>query len=258
MAINGNPKFFETSVIGSGGIVPTTNTDTADLARIPNNFAAWSGSQNEVITINFTSQIVDRIIIANHNIENYTIKYDLNGVLTDFDTPIVETSYSNNTSYYEITPVTTNKIVITCTNNSVNISIAFLAVTREIGTLASPVQVSKENFDRAIKKRKGFDNRILPFYDLPRYDITIRFRQHGEPDTVQNDYDIYNNLSSRISSFLVWLCGGNDKGFYVQRVGWRLQDFYQMIAVSNQAVTHTNGYYGLCFNASLKLSEYTQ
>ena len=259
--INGNIKFFNRPFVDADNVVATTNQSTAGFMVVPNTVSAWTGSTDDTITLTFLEQAVDRIIITNHNLENYTIQYDDGGlqdftnvITIDSSTPVTgisETGYARNTSYYEFDTITTTTIVLTFTGNSAPGTIEFLGITEELGTFECPAVVSKEVFNRRIKKRIGFDNNTLPTFNTESLSATIKFKENFE----QNDTELIDSLQSLLTSCLVWFSGGNDQGFLLERRPFRLQDIYLVFITGNLSNKWVQGFYGRGISAQLKLDE---
>ena len=260
MPIIGTPKIFSQSVVQS--VSATTNNATAALMINPDNITQWLGSTTDTIELSFITSNINRIIIAGHNLENYTIQYDNNNTLTDFTNvlsfdaiagnSINESSYSRDTSYYEFDTVNTNKVTLVFNNASNNGSIEYIAITNELGTFTHYPKVSSEVLDRSIVKRTGLNKRYLPSYGVEIFEASLKFKKNPS----QEDYDLYSLIHTLNAPFLLWLCGGDDTdGFGIKRRNWRLRDIFLVHALSDNNASFVDDWYGLGFDATLKVGQ---
>jgi hypothetical protein len=258
MAITGGIKTFEQPV--GAVITANTNNSTAAFMLKADNRVNWNGGSSDTISLSFGSTSINRIIIAEHNLENYTIQYDNNGVMTDFTnitsltgaiSKIDATAYSSNTSYYEFDPVTTNKIELIFSANSTNAKISFLCITTEIGTFEFDPKI-KDSQDRNIIQRKDINKRYMPSYGLTTFKTSLSWKNNNS----QADCDLITKLHNRINPFLIWLSGGKvgqTEGIAVDRQGMRLHDVY-LVSTLTASNTITR-WWALGFNAKLKLAQ---
>lgn len=244
MSMTGGISFFEqNSALFENGATCVASTNTADQNLIlgTNKYFRWQSigsndatTETLIITLPASVQI-SRIFLVDHNFKEYTIKYGagagtaftgvvgLDGALSG----ITETVMARDTAYYEFTPVTTNRLVVsvlkTQTANEQK-SLVQLIATTEIGTLTGYPVMDGIDIDRNDKKEQAVSGRwhIEKAYESVGFDLSLRTYP------VQADIDLLDGLHARELPFLAWLCGGEPDQFRFEQRGFRLQDIYQM------------------------------
>lgn len=249
--IDGHCKFFTKSkCLGKDGaeIEASSGDESSQYALDQNPQTVWrsSGSNDlttETITVTFTDSItIDRIFLLGHNLKDFSIKYENSGSWTHFasvigldgsKTNITETTFADDTAYYEFTPVTTTSIQILATKTqSANEEkyISQIIVCEEYGTLVGWPRVKSVEINRNNRVKKT----ISGFYSIQKSievaSFDMDFKDYPATDTYNVDMDLMLDLHDLEDPFLVWLCGGKRGSTYFKYTlrGFRLQDLYQV------------------------------
>ena len=243
--ITGGVKFFDKNkaLFRDGNTASaSTNDAAAKFALDISKYTRWESIASndtiiETITINFRSvQIIDRLILTEHNFKEFTVKYNggleftnVSNLDGDLVGGISETTYDKDTSYYKFDSVSVSSIVISVTTTQVANAQKYLTqfiATTEVGTFAGFPRIQNVQHNRNIKGSKALSGRNV----IQKGYETTTFRMNFKTYPVQADIDIVEGLHEREDSFLVWLCGGRygAEHFTIEQRGWRLRDFYNM------------------------------
>lgn len=276
MPIAGGIKFFDRSKsFAADGATATasSNSESAKNILSGNYFVNWasSGSDDtttETITITFNEATIDRIFLIDHNLKEYSIKYDVSGTPTDFTNVIgldgakaniSETNYSLDTSYYEVDAVTTTKIYITLNKTQVpnqEKSLERFYATSEIGTLTGFPKINQQEFDKNSINDKAVSGLSSIQYRVENFECSINFDSYP---AIVNDYSIIETLHDSYNSFLIWLCGGRyGEYFSLQRKGWRLKDVYNVKSFSTLNFRWNNNIYIAGVTGSIKMTQHIE
>lgn len=244
----GQAKFFKKSkcLFADGTTVTTTSSvGTGQLALDRNPISYWRsvGSDDlttETITITFLSaMLIDRIFLVDHNFKEFNIKYDVAGVWTNFaavvgldgslGSGISETTFADNTAYYEFTPVTTTGIQIQVTKTQVADAqkyISQIIATEELGTLLGFPKIKGTVIDRNLRKKEVLSGKVLIQKSEESFKINLDFDDY--PGSYSDDVDLIFSLQDREDNFIIWMCGGRrgTQYFRTQMPGYRLKDVY--------------------------------
>ncbi len=249
MTITGGIKFFSrSSALFKDGTTATCNCGTVSANNmLTNNQRVYSqsvGADDDTTTVTWTvtynkSVTIDRVILNRINFKQFTVKYDSSSVWTDFTSVvgldgalgggISETTFSDDSAYYEVASITTTGIQITATATQTADQekiIYNLFTTAELGTLEYPPQITPLPFTRnprASTNLGGLANIQKGFETVA---LSLEFTSHPS----QSDMDLLTTLHDRDKSFLIWLCGGKRASidFRYQVKGYRLRDIFNM------------------------------
>ena len=261
MTITGGIKFFERSTaLFSSGTVASATSNTASANNILTNrqLTYWQsiGSDDtttETIIVTFNRSVtMNRIILNRINFKEFTVKYDLASVWTDFTSVvgldgalsgITETAFADETAYYEFASISTTSLQISVLKTQVVDAekiIYNLFTTAELGTLENPPQISGE-FNRRPRQSEvlsGLAN-IQKAFEINSIDL--QFTSHPS----QSDFDLINTLFDSEDSFLVWLSGGKrgSNSFRFDLKGYGLRDIYNMQITGEQTPNYPNSIY---------------
>ena len=248
MTINGGIKFFErSSALFKDGTTATasSNSSSANNILTNNQRVYWSsiGSDDtttETITVTFNQSVtIDRVFLNRINFKQFTVKYDLASVFTDFTSVvgldgslvggISETAFSDEVAYYEVASVSTIGIQITATKTQVVDAeklIYNLVTTAELGTLEYPPQITPLPFTRNPRSSAGMGGLMNIQKGFETVAFSLEFNSHPS----LSDMTLLTTLHDRSKSFLVWLCGGkrSSADFRFQVKGYRLRDVFNM------------------------------
>ncbi len=245
MSMTGGISFFEKNKIlyaDGSSAVASSNTAAQNLCLGTNKYFKWisSGSNDattETLTITFASSVeISRIFIVNHNLKAFTVKYGagagsnfsgVTGMDSYSESKIQETIFARNTAYYEFTPVTTNRLILTMTTTQTANADKFVGqiiATNEIGTLTGFPKLSGVALDRNAQKEKAISGRlhVQKGYEAVNFDLDLSNYPY------QTDIDILDGLHDGEDPFIVWLCGGVPDYFTLTQRGFRVEDVYQM------------------------------
>ncbi len=242
MTISGGVKFFDKSLclLKDGAAVAASSADAAaDNVLSMNRYLRWDsvGSDDtttETLTITFPTATIDRLFIVGHNLKEYTITHG--AIPTAFlsvvgvdgaKSGIVETAVTENTSYYEFTPISTNQINISAVKTQVADEekyITIFAVTEELGTFVGfpSIQPAIDSNEKRAQVQSG---KFITQKGFEVFSAKIALEH-----TDQDDIDLVNEIYERQEPFLIWLCGGRygESYFSVDFKAWRLEDLYQV------------------------------
>jgi len=281
--ITGGVKFFNTSVClaangASATSVPSNGSTTGNFCLDRNPYSYWytSGSNDsttELLTVVFPSSVpITRLLLLDHNFKQFTAKYlNSGGAWTDFTNAvglngamsggkISETTFSDNSAYYEFDSVTTKSIQISITTTQVANADKYLntcIATTEIGTLAGYPTIQAVTVDRNSKIKKTLSGR----YSIQKSDETaafkLSFKSYPSAITYNVDIDLMMTLHDMDAPFLVWLCGGRRGTTYFNYTlrGYRLKDVYQMQIDKALALAYTQSISKNSLNAEVSLQE---
>lgn len=247
MTITGGIKFFERSTaLFSDGTVAVATSNSASANNILTNrqltYLQSIGSDDtttETIIVTYNKTVtIDRIILNRMNFKEFTVKYDLASVFTDFTTVIgldgalgggiSETAFADETAYYEVDQISTTGIQIEVLKTQIADAekiIYNLFTTTELGTLEYPPQIAG-GFNRKQRQSdvlSGLAN-IQKSFEVNSFGL--EFTSHPS----ESDMDLINTLFDSENSFLVWLCGGKrgSSSFRFDIKGYNLRDIYNM------------------------------
>lgn len=270
MAISGGIKFFSKSkclLVDEASCVASTGEVVEDYILDNNRISYWNSVESddtitETLTVTFNSATIDRLFLVDHNFKEYTVKYwngasyvnftSVVGITGSLGGGISETTFSENTSYYEFASVTTTRVQVsvlkTQTANQEK-TLNQIIVTEELGTLEGYPDVDKIKIDRNIVKTKMLSgkSRIVSGYESVSF--SLKFAKY--PSSLEDDLDLIFTLWDTFDPILVWLCGGRYGSTYFryQVRTFRLQDVYQM-KISN---TMPVGYYKNIYRSQLEM-----
>lgn len=279
MSITGGIKFFEKSkcLLDDGATAEVTTGEVVqDFLIDKNPITFWNsvGSTDlitEDIIIRFTEDTINRIFLQDHNFKQYTIKYWDTGSSTYIDfTSVVgidgsliggisETTFAQNTSYYEFASVTTTRIKVSVLKTQIANDekyISQIIATEELGTLTgypainnmkhSRNTISVEMLSGKMKITKGYES------------FTCKLKFDKYPSSLSTDLDLIGTLFDSQDPFLVWLCGGRYSTTYFKYTlrGFRLKDIYQCQIAGDMPVEYYKDVYVLPVTIEVLLQEH--
>ena len=242
MTISGGIKFFDKSkcLLKDGAAVAASSGDaSADYALSMNRYLRWDSvgsndSTAETLVVTFPSATIDRILLVDHNLKDFSITYGagasaFSGVvgIDGAGSGIVETAFTQDTAYYEFTPVTTTRINITATKTQIANAqkyITLIAATEEIGTLEG-YPVITPTISSNEKRAQTIGGKYITQKSYEVFGAKLALEH-----TSQDDINILNTIYEAQDPFLIWPCGGKygTTNFSVDFKSWRLKDLYQV------------------------------
>tara|TARA_R100001509_G_scaffold165036_1_gene144830 strand:+ start:4531 stop:5373 length:843 start_codon:yes stop_codon:yes gene_type:complete len=245
MAITGGIKFFKKNEM-AGATASATSGDAAAKFLLDLDVDTYwtsvgsSDSETETITINFGSnKTINRILLLDHNFKNFTVKYLSGSSYVAFSnvigiggvslSGITETTFSQDSSYYEFDSVTTTSIQIACLSTQTTNAEKYLSQaigTSEIGTFVGYPQVSKIDLSRNTRSKKTLSGRYSVQKSQQTIGYSIKFRNYPSSTVYNVDIDLALTLFESEDPFLIYPCGGRyeSKHFSYQLPGFRLKD----------------------------------
>jgi len=276
--ITGAIKFFEPSfnLLANGGALEVSSGSAAAQYAIDlNPITYWksvgsSDSTTETLTLTLDgTHTISRLFLLDHNFKGFNIQYDVAGTWTDFTNVvgisgslgggIVESAFSQNTAYYEFTPVTTSKIRIRVTTAQVANAekyVSQIVTTSEIGTFAGYPTVNPVGMDRNARMSQTLSGKVIVQKSIQTATYQIAFKNHPNQTAYAPDLSLSLALFDRDKPFLVWLCGGKFNWAPYTVRGFRLQDLFQMQVSKPFAEGYQNGVYVIGVSNTLELKEH--
>jgi len=277
MAITGGVKFFDNNkmLFSKGASAAASSGDiVSDYAidRNPSSYWISVGSDDttaETLEITFPNgaQTIDRLFILDHNLKDFKIEWDNASVWTAFSNVlgidgtkagIVETTFSENTCYYEFDAVTTSKIKITMNKTQVVDAEKYInqvIATEELGTLQGFPEISSVDSDRNERKKKMLSGKMLVIKSEESFSTKLSFKKY--PALYSSDLDLMVDLFEKETNFLVWLCGGKygSNNFRYALRGFRLQDLKTVQMIKAFKVKYDKNIYINGVNFSVNFEE---
>ncbi len=276
--ISGGVKFFNQNkalLDFDTTITASSATDSADFAIDRNPFTFWrsvgsTDAVTETLIIAFdVDQTIDRIILLDHNFKEFTVKFDSAGAFVDFTTVvgldgalgggITETTFSDDTAYYEVDQVTTPRIEITVTKTQVVNAEKFIAqiiATTELGTFVGFPILKSITQTRNSRVKKMLSGKFNISKSIESAAFRLDFKNY--PPSLTADLDLALSLFDRESPFLVWLSGGRrGTDFFTFTLrGFRLKDVLQMQVNRDFKMSYSKNVYLIQVNMQLSLVEH--
>lgn len=273
--ITGGVKFFEQSyTLYKNGVAATatSNNQGANNMLSTNKYTQWQSvgstdaSAEEILIALPTAKAIDRILLIDFNLKDFSILYfngttfvnfsNVIGVNGEEKASIVETTYNRDSAYYEFSEVTTSQIKIIATKSQVVDAQKFIGqfiATKEIGTFLGYPKVNPDS-DRNETVAKTLSNKVVVQKSYETTDIKMTFKTYP----YQADMDIIDELFDREDPFLVWPCGGRTgtQYFKVNQRSWRLRDVYNMQLTGQVKNDWEANVYVMGFNKMLKFQEH--
>lgn len=279
MAISGGIKFFERSMclVSDGTTVSASSGNaSAERALDRNSVTYWRtvGSTDaitETFEVTFNEdKTISRILLLDHNFKSFNIRYDVAGAWTHFASVtglsgsmsnITETVFSGDTSYYEFSPVTTGKILISVTTTQVVDAQKYLAqliVTSELGTLSGYPIIKGTELSRNLRVEKMLSGRALTMKSDEFFEVDLEFKDYPAGNSA--DIDLMFTLHDREDNFLIWLCGGRSGSSYFRKQlrGYRLRDVFPVQVIGSLKPIYSGNVYQNPVNFTVQFREDVQ
>ena len=177
--------------------------------------------------------VIDRIFLIDHNWKQFTVKYDVAGVWTDFTSVvgidgakanISETTFADDTAYYEFAPVTTGKILVTVTRPrspiSKNTSIRSSLPKRSARFMDS--RRSKILRSIATSEKEMLSGKVLIQKSEESFKVDLDFQDYPGVAPYNADTDLIFGLHDREDNFIIWICGGRRGSAYFKKTDARI------------------------------------
>jgi len=244
MAVTGGIKFLYENKIKDGSAVGSTGNASAKYALDLDVDTYWrsvgsNDTTTETLTVTFDTQTIDRVLLLDCNFKGFTVKYLSGASYVHFSnvigiggvakTNITETSFSENSAYYEFDSVSTGGLQIsidtTQTTNAEKYISQFIG-SSEIGTFVGYPEVSKISVDRNSRSKKTLSGRYSVQKSLETMGYSIKFKNYPTSSVYNVDIDLAITLLESESPFIIYPCGGRyeSKHFTTAIPGFRLKD----------------------------------
>lgn len=263
--ISGGIKFFSDNpaLSENGGSISSATSGSVASANILDklSYTYWTsvGSNDtttETIVIAFPNATISRLLLLDHNWKQYTVKYWNGFSFVDFAavsgldgsiSVISESTFADDSSYYEFTQITTTQIQITVTKTQSANAQKYLATffpTAEIGTMSGFPKVDPVNFTRTPRTSQMLSGRVKIVKQPQTVSITLGFANYPVL-SYGADVDLVLSLVDSEIPFYIWLCGGRrgSNYFSYQIRGWDLKNCYRVQIDSDVALTWTDNLY---------------
>lgn len=268
------PMFFEKnkidlnesniSITVSDAVATNDGASFLDLMRNRNNTSGWittdsTDAANTTITVDMVdTQDIDQILLLNHNLKAYTIKYWDGAAYQDFSTAISETTNTAVNSSYSFTQVSTSRVQIIITGaQTVDADkfIAQLILTAKINTTGQLIGwpiFKKTQLDLSKRSVEAISGKLHVSDKVGAYRTEMTFKTWPESD----DMTLLENVTLRQKrGFLFWPCGGDETQFSRVTEGWRLEDIFLCKVTSEWSPNWSRGIYTTGLDLKVKLSE---
>jgi hypothetical protein len=279
MAITGGVKFFEGSkILAADGATITASTGdiVSENAIDKNPITFWTsvGSNDattETLTITFTAEQIDRILLQNHNFKDFNVQYWNGSAWTHFanvvgidgaKTNITETAFADDTAYYEFAAVTTTQLRVqvlkTQTANAQKFVCQIIA-TLEIGTFNGFPKIKSPTHSRNSRVKTMLSGKVLVQKGIDSFSVKIDLDKYPVRDALYRaDLDLAMTLFDEQDPFLVWLCGGRRSTAYFNYTarGMRPRDVYLMQLIKDVQPEYVNSVYLNAVSITLDLEEH--
>jgi hypothetical protein len=245
MSMTGGISFYDKSKSlykDGASAVASSNTAAQNLCLGTNKYFKWisSGSDDstiETLVVTLPNPVeISRLFLIDHNLKAFTIKYgamagsnfsNVVGLDSYSDSKIQLTACARNASYFEFTPVTTDRLILTMTTTQTANAEKYLnqfIVTNELGTLEGYPKINGVTLDRNARREEAISGRfqMQKSYEVAGFDLSLSTYPK------QDDLDLLDSLHEREEPFLCWLCGGLPDQFRLKQRGFREKDLYQM------------------------------
>ena len=218
MPITGGLKILKRSkALFEDGVTmaATSGTGSESRALDRNRFTFWrsvgsSDSVTETLILTFPSTTtIDRIFLVDHNWKSFTVKYDSGGVFVDFTSVvgldgalgggISETTFADNTAYYEFDSVSTTRLEITATLTQTADEDKYLnqlMATEEEGTMVGFPEIKGFTWSRNSRVKKMLSGRSLVQKSEESIKFSLDFKNYPG-GTTYNPCLLYTSPSPR-------------------------------------------------------------
>lgn len=276
MSITGGIKFLSRSqcLFEDGtDIEASSGNDSSNRALDRNPITYWrsvasTDSMTETLEITFVAdQTFNRIFLQDHNFKAFEIEYFSSGMYNSFTnvvgingslSGISETTFSQDTSYYEFTEVTASKIRISIDTTQIPNQEKYLnqvIVCSELGTLQGYPEIKGLELNRQLRTEKMLSGRVLNLKSDEVFKVQLDFKDY--PNSLGEDIDLLFTLQDSEESFLIWLCGGKfGTNFFRHTLrGYRLRDIYPVQLISPLKPIYSDNVYINGLNLSVQFQE---
>jgi hypothetical protein len=261
--MSGQVIFFEKSKcdfsLPNVSVTATEGNDFASRVQNRSNLSSWitTGSLDAnltTLTIDFVdAQTISELLLIQHNLKAYTVKYWNGSAYVNFSTPIAETVNAAADKWHRFNSVSTTKIQLivqgTMTAND-DKTVGQIIPTNMIGQLSAYPLVKDPTFDKRLSRSTMLSGKERVIDNLGGFhlDLVVDVVTDTDKNTIEDLYD-------SDEGFLPWLSAGLESQFKTVARGYRMQDLPLMKCVNTYQPEWKRGLYAGALNMTLKLME---
>jgi hypothetical protein len=183
---------------------------------------------------------INRIMLLNHNLKAYTLKYWNGAAYVDFSTPIAETVYAQDASFHSFDLVSARlfRFIVQGTQiANADKTLSQLIFTRQVGVFTAQPNVSRaESNKNRIVERTVSGRRMVSLRE-GGFMVTVKFM----PNKTQNDIDLIMDLYESNEGRLISLVGGDDSSVPIDIFGFQKKDMFLLIPSDDLDSAFFNG-----------------
>ena len=268
----GQIRFFKKSRIDlSNSLASITVTDATatnpgqaftDFLRNRNNTSAWvtTGSNdaaNTTLVYDMTDERdISVILLVLHNFAAYTLKYWNGAAYVDFATPISVTGNTAETSFHEVTQVSTSRLQLIITGTIVadadkKMRQTIISDKIVTGQLEGWPLIKKPRHTTNKKVTTMLSGKVNVLESVGAFSADLSVRHWS----ISADLDIVEEIFLGKRGVLMWLSGGDEAQFTQSRIGYRDEDIYLVRAINDYSPEYVSGVYVNGLKIQLKLKE---
>lgn len=243
--------------------VTATASEGTDYARNVlnrSNLNAWittgsTDASNTTLVIDFTDErTFTDLILIKHNFKSFNIKWWDGAAYQDFTPAINETTFAEESSYYQVAAVDTTRVQVEVLGTQVADSEKFLyqfILTARLGQFESWPPIKSPLISRNRQRNTMLSGKSSVFENIGSFSCSLIF----DATTSDADLTIVESIYDQVEGFLVWLCGGEPEQFATVRQGYRFEDIYLMKPSNEYSPEYRDGVYVNPIGLELKLEE---
>lgn len=254
--------FFTKSIIDLDNIgvavSATSNIGAAENMRGNTDYKYWRSVDSDDLTteeiiFTFEEQTFNRIHLVENNFLDFSIQYFDGSNYVDFSTPILETTDTETTNYYQFDAVQSKAVKILVTKTHVaddQKKCAQVLISTELHQLRGFPSFAP-SFEWTKIKKQTIRGRNKSAYLDEIFSCTLNLSRYP----VASDIAFFKNLFDRRREFLIWPCGGKETIFRFDVKGTRKKDIY--LCEIDGDINHwfDNNTYELGINGNLKITQ---
>lgn len=270
MSISGGIKLFDKSInlfVDGATITSSVSGDGSAEYAIDRSKITYfrsvgtNDSTQEILLIDWgEAKTIDRVLLLDHNFKLFDVYYDSNGSQnwTAFTGAvgldgaigggsISETTFADNTAYYEVDSVTAYGLRVRCTSTQTTNAEKYInqiIATTELGTFTGYPTCNVIS-DRNLSIREVLNGRasVAKKNEIFLYELFLN--EYPTNSTYNPDITLMENLHDREDPFIIWPCGGRRGSTYFPYAarGHRLKDAIQVQVLSPLTPIYTAGVY---------------
>lgn len=246
-------------------VATSTGDSFVNLMLNRNNESGWgtigsSDAGTTTLVLTFTDILqFDTVILTNHNLKSYTLKYwdDIGLSWTDFSTAVAPTTNTEDTTFHQFTAVNSSKIQLIINGTQTADADKFISqiiVTRKIqqGQLEGWPIIKKPSIDLNKKAIQTISGKSKIIERVGAFNCSLDFSVWPSDNDLLLLEDIH---FYHPRGFLFWPSAGDDAQFRYKRIGFRNKDIYLCGVTSEWQPEWEKGIYVNGVNINVRLTE---